>query len=239
MRLIDESPQKAARIAGVLYLVIVAGGIFAEAIVRQSVFVSGDPAATARNILENELLYRLGFAVHLTYLACALTLAVIFYGLFRRVNGTLALLALFFNAVAIAVESVNLLNHFGPLHLLRSTTLGEPQAQALASVSLRLFASGFGISLVFFGFFCLLMGRLIQESGFFPRALGVLMTVAGVCYLINSYAVFIVPAFGARQFPFILLPCLIGELSFALWLLVKGVDVRRWEGARNADSTRA
>jgi hypothetical protein len=234
-RLADMPPQKAARIAGALYLIIIAGGVFAEVLVRQQVFVFGDPAATARNILEHELRYRLGFATHLFYLACALPLALILYDLFKRVDGTFAKLALLFNLAAITIESVNLLNHFAPLHLLTAKGLSafsDQQLQALAYTSLRLFASGFGVSLVFFGFFCLLAGRLIFRSGFLPRTLGVLMAVAGLCYLINSFSVFIAPGFAARLFPYILLPSLIAELALALWLLVRGVDIRKWDGAR-------
>lgn len=226
------SPQKAARIAGVLYLIIIAGGLFAEVFVRQQVIVFGDPAATARSILEHELLYRLGFAVHLIYLACALPLALIFYDLFRRVNGNIALLALVVNLVAITVESVNLLNHFAPLRILAAEGLNAPNAehlQDLAYVFVRLFASGFGISLTFFGLFCLLIGYLIFRSGFLPRILGVLMAVAGLCYLTNSFSVFIAPGFAALLFPYILLPCLVAELSLALWLVVMGVNVRKWE----------
>jgi hypothetical protein len=233
-RINDLPPQKAARIAGLLYLAIIAGGIFAEAFVRQQAFVPGDPAATARNILEHELLYRVGFAVHLFYLACALPLALILYNYFKRVSNNLALLALIFNLIAVAIEGVNLLNQFAPLSLLTSgglSAFSEQQLQALAYGSLKLFSSGFGISLAFFGFFGVLAGILIFHSGFLPRILGVLMTVAGLCYIVNSFLVFVVPAFAAQLFPFILMPCIVAELSFALWLLVMGVNVSKFESA--------
>jgi hypothetical protein len=231
-RIADMPPQKAARMAGILYLLIIAGGLFAEVFVRQQAIVFGDAAATARNIQAHELRYRLGFAVHLTYLACAVPLALILFDLFKRVNRTLARLALLFDVIAIAVESVNLLNHFAPLRLAATdgmSAFSAEQVQALAYAFLRQFATGFGISLTFFAFFCLSTGYLIVKSGFFPRILGVLMAVAGGCYLVNSYSVFVVPRFASNLFPYILLPCLIGELSFALWLFVRGVNVRRWE----------
>jgi hypothetical protein len=231
-RTLETSPQVYARIAGVLYLIIIAGGIFAEVFVRQQVMVYGDPSATARNILEHELLYRLGFAVHLFYLACAVPLALILYAYFERVSRNLALLALLLNLVAIAVESVNLLNHFAPLRLLAAENVGAFSAEqfhALAYAHLRLFASGFGISLTFFGFFCLVTGYLISRSSFLPRILGVLMVLAGMCYLTNSFSVFLAPTFASLLFPYILLPCFIAELSLSLWLIVKGIDVKSWE----------
>ena len=230
--LLEMPPRTAARVAGVLYLVIIAGGLFAEAFVRGQLIVAGDAAATARGILDHALLYRLGFAVHLFYLACAVTLAVVFYDMFRRVSASLALLALCFDVVAIAIEATNLLNQFAPLRLLTDTGLSGLEAgqlEAMAYAHARLFASGFGLSLVFFGFFSLAIGSLIYRSGFLPRALGILMAVAGGCYLLNSFAVFLSPGLAAHLFPWILLPCLVAELSLALWLVVKGIHVARFE----------
>ncbi len=217
--------RSAARISGVLYLLIIAGGLFAEVYVRGQLIVYGDPAATARNILEHELLFRLGFAANLTYLACALPLALIFYGLFERVSRPVAMLALAFTLVAVGTEAVNLLNHFAPLRILGARGLEEfAAAEQLAYVHLRLFGSGFGISLVFFGIACVLNGYLIFRSRFLPRLLGVMIAVAGVCYLANSYSLFIAPWLAAMLFPYILVPCLVAELSLALWLVIKGVE---------------
>lgn len=231
-RLAGSTPQSAARMAGALYLIIIAGGLFAEAFVRQQLIVPGDPGATARSILEHELLYRLGFAVHLFYVICAVPLALIFYRLFQPVNRDFAALALFFNLVAITVEGAILLNQFAPLRLLGAEGLGAfgpEQVNVLAYTYLRLFESGFAISLVFFGVFCLLIGYLIFKSGFLPRILGVLMAVAGLCYLTNSFSLFIAPGFASLLFPYILLPCLVAELALALWLVVMGVNVSQWE----------
>jgi hypothetical protein len=62
-----------------------------------------------------------------------------------------------------------------------------------------------------------------------PRSIGVLMQIAGVCYVINSFAVLLSPPLASRLFPAILLPSLIAELSLALWLLVKGVRAEKWD----------
>lgn len=84
-------------------------------------------------------------------------------------------------------------------------------------------------SLVFFGFFCLLLGYVIFKSGFLPRFLGVLMGLAGLCYLTNSFSLFVAPEFANLLFPYILLPCLVAELALGVWLVVMGVNVREWE----------
>jgi len=73
------------------------------------------------------------------------------------------------------------------------------------------------------------MGYVIFRSGYLPRALGILLQVAGLCYLINSFALLLTPDFQDRIFPAILVPAFIGELSLALWLSLRGIDVAKWQ----------
>ena len=106
----------------------------------------------------------------------------------------------------------------------------EPQQlHALAYVAIKADAYGFGIGLIFFGFACLVLGYLIFRSGYLPKTIGVMMQIAGLCYLTNSFALLLAPTFADRIFPAILVPAFIGELSLCLWLLVKGVNVPKWE----------
>lgn len=235
-RIAETSPRLKARIAGVLYLIIIVGGIFAEMFVRERLVVHRDPAATAANILAHETLFRFGFAAHLIILLCALAVLSIFYQLLKRVNKNLALLMVFFNLLSIAIESVSLLGHYAPLILLKGTShlgaLNPEQLHALAYLPLRVQSVGYDLALVFFGFFCIWIGYLIFKSTFLPRILGVLMAIAGLCYLINSFVHFLAPQHSL--FPYILLPCFIAELSLCLWLLVVGVNEERWKEQASA-----
>lgn len=234
VRLLDMPPQVAARIAGFLYLLVIAGGIFAQVFVRERLIVAGDATATADNLLQHATLYRMGFGVHLFYLLCAIALAVILYDMLRRVYAGLALLALCFDMAAITVEGIHLLHHLAPLLLLTDSGLAgmaPEQLHAMAYAQARLFAFGFGISLVFFGAFCVVAGVLIYRSRFLPRTLGVMMGIAGLCYLINSFALFLAPPLASLLFPWILMPCLLAELSLALWLLLKGIDVAKLDAS--------
>ncbi len=235
-RTVETSPQTLARIAGVLYLVIIVGGIFAEIFVRQQLVVKGDPAATATNILAHEMLYRLGFAAGVIVVMCAVPVLFILYHLLNRVNKSFAILAVFFNLSAIAIESANLLHHYEPLILLKDvghlSSFNPDQLQALAYTSLRLQSKGFDLSLAFFGLFCIFIGYPIFKSTFFPRILGVLMAIAGVCYLINSFVNFLAPQYSL--FPYIGIPPFVAELSLCLWLMVKGVNVPKWEERASA-----
>jgi hypothetical protein len=228
----EWSPRLKARIAGLLYLIVIAGGIFAEMFVRGRLVVHGDAAATAHNIITHELLYRFGFAAEVFYCACNVPLVLIFYDLFKVVNRSLTLLVVFFSLVGTAVESVSLLAHFAPLVFLGNarqlSAFTAEQLQAWSYVSLQLFERGFAIALVFFGFNCLALGYLIFLSTFLPRIIGVLLAIEGVCYLVNSFANFLAPAFAAHFFRFLAASAL-AEIALCLWLLVIGLNLQKWK----------
>lgn len=228
------SPQWYARSCGILYLYIFVAGSFAELFVRSKLIVSKDAAATATNILANESLFRLGFSGELLHLSCDVAVAVLLYALFRPVNREVALLAAFMRLVCAVILAVASLGHFAALHLLRGPdylkTFSPDQLQSLALLVLKLQGDGYTIALLFFSFACLTLGYLIFKSGYFPRTIGVLMIIAGGCYFINSLVCFLNPLVGARLFNAgILVPCFVAELSLTLWLIVKGVDIAKWE----------
>lgn len=214
-------------VAGLCYLAVIAGGLFAEVMVRQALVVPGDAAATARAIVENELLWRLGLAVHLLYLVPALAVNVIVSGLFRSVDPLLARLALVFGVAAVTVEAVSLVFVYVPLAFIeQGTALEGLDAPAWTYLATRLFAIGFGFSLLLFSGFCVLIGTLIVRSRLVPLLLGAMMVLAGICYAVNTVSMIVSPSFWKLINPTILLPILLAELSLALWLLVKGIMVK-------------
>jgi hypothetical protein len=235
---LQTSPQVYARIGGVLYLIIIAIGFSSEFFVREKLAVSGDVTATANNIMASESLWRITIAGALILLVCSIGLTLILYVLLRPVNKTLALLAVFFNIVEFPIEAVSKLCLFAALFLSGNADYlkaFEPhQLHALVQLSLKLHDYGFGIDLVFFGFACLVYGYLLFRSGYFPKTLGVLMAIAGLSYLTNSFTLILAPAYSGTISPILVL-ALIGELSLCLWLMVKGVNVPKWnEKARLA-----
>lgn len=232
-RHIDASPQRYARIGGALYLIIIIIGFLGEFLVRDRLVVSGDAAATAERIRAAEFLWRAGIAGEFLLLVCAVALTLIFYVLLRPVSRDLALLAAFFNLVSIAVEAVGGLYLVATLFPLADAAylkvLDPTQRNVLAYLSIRSHGHDFGVSLIFFGCECLVVGYLIFRSGYLPKLIGVLMQIAGVSYLTNSFALILSPSLADRLFPTILLPALVGETSLCLWLLLKGVDVEKWQ----------
>ena len=228
----DTSPRQLARIAGALYLINIVAGAFAIGIVPATLVVSGDAAATANNIQTHELLYRLSLVAHVVVTVTNVPLALIFYELFKVVNRRLALLDAFLILVATAVEAGGLLNEFAPLVLLGSgpytNALPAAQLQALAYMPHVLSGISYSIYGVFFGFDIICIAYLILRSTFVPRAIGVLMAIDGLAYLVYSFADLLAPGFAAQLVPWIQMPALIGEGSLCLWLLVVGVDAERW-----------
>ena len=225
-----ESLRLTARFAGLLYLIIMVTAAFGEIAVRGAIIVDGDPAATARNILASETLYRVVGGADLLVFACDVALAALFYVLMKPVGRTTAFVAAFFRLAYGAIMGVVSFTHFAPLILLKGDGLGAfttPQREALALFSLKLHDTGFNIALAFFGVHLVLLGWLIARSRFLPAVIGWLLALAGACYVINSAINLMFPALSL--FPWILLPGLIGEGGLTLWLLFVGLNVSKWQ----------
>jgi hypothetical protein len=231
-----RSPQLYARLGGVLYLAIIALGMFGEMFVRGSLVVPGEAAATANNIEASQLLWRMGIAGDLLMQVLDVPVIVVLYLLLKPVSKSLALLATLINLVQTAVLAANKLNLLVPLFLLENSgylkEFSSAQLDALSYLAIKAHGFGFGIGLIFFGVACLVRGYLIFRSGYLPKALGVLTLLAGLSYLTNSFALLLAPSFAASIFPAILMPAFIGELALCLWLIVKGVNLERWQQAQ-------
>lgn len=228
----EPSPQTYARVAGILYLVIIVAGALGELFVRGTLVVSGDAAATAHRIIASESLWRFGIVGDLVMHVCDVFVMWALYMLLRPVNRNLALLNLLLNLIQTSVLVANKSLLLVPLFLLGDApylkSLDPAQLQAWSYVAIRLHENGFAIGLIFFGCVCLVEGYLIRTSRYLPSLIGMLMQVAGICYLINSLALLLAPSIAARLFPAILMPCLVAELSLALWLTLKGVKMDAW-----------
>jgi hypothetical protein len=218
----ERSPALiSARVAGAIYLAIIGLGLFGEVFVRGSLVVSGDAAATAGNILGSATLWRTGIATDLLMHVLDVPLIVFFYLLLKPVNHPLALLATGFNIVQTCVLAANKLTLVAALSLLQqpASEAGHTDSSAMAFTAVDLHGYGFGIGLIFFGMACLVRGYLMFKSGYVPRVLGVLLVVAGISYLANSFALLLSPSLASLLFPAVLLPAFVAEMALALWLL--------------------
>ena len=229
---IAASPQLYARIGGLIYLVTIVFGAFAEGYVMNTLVAPGDAAATAHNIMASPGLWNVAVAGDLIVPVIAVAGVWISYVLLSPVSKILILLDVFFTLVSLAVEAVSKLFLLLVLPILSTTSdprAFEPrQLEILAHLALKSHDFVFNIALIFFGCGCLVEGYLLFKSGYFPKFIGILMQLAGLCYLASCFAALFAPALADLMTPAILLPPLVGESAYCLWLLIKGVDIGKW-----------
>lgn len=226
--------QRKARAAGLFYLLtFIVGGVAEFADSR--LVATGDAAATAHNIVARQGSFWLGFAAYIIVLACYIAVTALFYGLFKAVNGSLSLLAAFFSLVGCGVQAAATFFYIAPLALLEGqhylTVFRVDQLQALAYMSFNLYPQAYSVGFIFFGFYCLLIGRLIFQSTFLPRILGVLMMIAGCGWL-----TFLSFPLANSLWPYVAVPGILGEGALTLWLLFRGVDIRKWNEKADKES---
>ncbi|MDB5209783.1 MAG: hypothetical protein JWQ30_610, partial [Sediminibacterium sp.] len=182
-----------------MYLALTVCGIYAELFVLSKLVVGNDPAATASNILSHEALYRSGIIAHIITLVCSLMLIGILFRIFKSTSEYLAISMAIFNIVAVSIEGVSLFYEFETISILKSKALASvfspDQINALAYLPLKMQTPGYDLALLFFGVVCCLISILIVKSKLFPRWIGVLMFLAGLCYLTNSLVSFVSPVF--------------------------------------------
>src|SRR5216110_2848672 len=172
----ESSPRFKARITGVLYLLTILTGIFAQGFVSGSLVVDGDAAATATNILTHRGLFQLGFAVYLIEMACQIAMTALFYDLLKPSGRSVLLVAAFLGLTGCIIKTLSRLFFIAPLFILGGahylSAFSAEQLQALALLFLKVNDRGAGMALVFFGFHGLLKGWLVIKSTFLPRILG-------------------------------------------------------------------
>jgi hypothetical protein len=219
-----DSLKRTARIVAILTLAMTAFAIFGMLYVPTLV-VTGDAAATARNIIASEGLFRIGIVSNAIVVLIEIVLVVMLYVLLKPVSKTFSLVAAFARLAMTTIQGINLLNQAMVLQLLSGAeylNVFEPgQLHALALFFLNAHESVVLIWGLFFALHLFVLGVLVFKSGYIPRILGGLLVVASLCYLVQDFGTILWPAyketFAAIGFLSIV------ELAFPVWLLIKGV----------------
>jgi len=224
-----KSIQRNARIAGILYLLLIPFSIFGMIYVPSQLLVAGNGAETASNIMASESLFRQSIISALTVQVINIFLVLALYKLLRPVNKTMAVLMVVFSLVAVPIAMLNELNHFAVLLLstdaVNMAGFNAEQLQALIPLFLDLHEYGLSIAGIFWGLWLFPMGYLIYRSGYLPKFLGVLLMIGCFGYLVDSLAIFLLPGSQVNVATFTFW----GEILFPLWLLIRGADVEQFE----------
>jgi len=222
-----NSTKKAARVAGLLYLLMSIPGGFSLLYVPSVVIVSGDASATTHNIVASELLFRAGIVSGLIAQAGFIFVAMALYRLLKGVNKKQASLMVTLIVVSVPISFLNELNQIAALTLSKGanflSAFEKPQLDALVMVFLSLYDHGNLVAQIFWGLWLIPFGVLVFKSGFLPRILGVLLIAACFGYLASSFTFLLLPAYGhiVSRFAMVLT---LGELPIMLWLLIKGAN---------------
>src|SRR6266702_3427816 len=222
------SPKRIARIAGVLYLLVGIFGGFAEGFMEPRMYVAGNAATTAGNLVANAGLVRIGVVADLLDPTLFVFLGLTLYLLLKHVNKSVAMAMVVLVAISAGITCLNAVFEFEGLQVATGAVdlaaFGTAGSNALVLLLLDTQHYGLLIAQVFFGLWLVPLGYLAYKSaGWFPKWLGVLLIVGGACYLVDLLAAFLVPDFGNEIHTFVTIPSAIAEISMVLYLLVIGV----------------
>lgn len=223
------SNRMTARLAGLLYLIVVITGIFSLAYVPKSLIVWSDAAKTFQQISQSESLFRMSLVSSAVCYAAFLLLPLVLYKLLGAVNETAAKLMTVLAVVSVPISMLNLQNKYGVLTLINApnylNTFDQSQIQTQTMHLLENYDSGILIASIFWGLWLFPFGCLVYRSGFLPRILGILLMLGCGGYLVNfvgntmfeNYSGSLLSSIASK-------PAAFGEIGTCLWLLIRGIN---------------
>ncbi len=229
MEINSSSLKKTARIAGLLYFILILTGVYSVIFIPSQIIVPGDSVSTAKNIISNELLFRTGVLTDIISNTIFLFLVLVLYRLFKLVNENHSKIMFALVIVQIPVVFIMEAFNFTSLMILKGEILKTfelSQRQDLAMLFLNINDYGTLSLEMFWGLWLLPFGLLVYKSEFIPRIFGVLLFIAGIAYMIDSTIGILFPSYSSFLKQPTLLLVAIGEISITLWLLIKGVKIQ-------------
>lgn len=223
--------QTYARLTGLLLLgTFLAIGVDGFYLVPR-VIVWGDAPATIANIKASDFFFRMSFATHLAQIVCEGALSLTFYVVLKPVSRNVSLLAAFFGLLSTATIAATQMFYFVAPHLILSgagylRAFSAEQINALAMLSMRIFEYANSALLALWGITWFLRGCLMIRSGYLPWILGVFLALAGVFCVVRDITLVLAPAYSSGAFGLVALP---GGILTAIWLLLFGINVRKWK----------
>lgn len=219
----DGSLRTSTIIAGLALLIMAVLAPIVQFGILQKLVMPGNAKATVENIMASATLFRTGIFIFLVVAILDVVVAWALYILLKPANKRLSLLAAWFRVVYAAIFAIALTNLVNVLQLLTGAdylkTFEVDQLYAQGMLSLSTFQSTWDIGLVIFGLHLLVVGYLVFKSSYIPKWLGVLLVIAGIGYMADSFGKFLVPNYNLTIAGF----TFIGEVLLIFWLLWKGI----------------
>lgn len=230
---IDDSQRWAARLVGFSYLFGFIS-IFNEMYVRETLIVSGNPLATAQNIVAHEQLFRLGIVTDLLCFASIAGVATGSYLVLKPFGKVSSLLAMAWRMVEAVVTVVTTFSSLYVLRLLTyegfSPTFSSEQVQTLALMFRQARSEEYSVALIFLGLGSTIFAFLWFKSRYVPRALAAWGIFASLLVAAVTLGGVLSPAIHDMSFPAGYLPIAIYELTMGFWLSIRGLSPS--EGAK-------
>ena len=220
------STRNPGRVARLWYLALTIFGPLRLIYIPSKLFVPGNAAGTADNIVAHELLFRLGIATDLICAVILIFLVLALYRLFKGVDQNLAVqVAIFGGVMPAVIYFVGVVNDAAALTMVRGadslSAFDKPQRDALAMLFLHLRDHQNTAAEILWGLWLIPLAILVYRSRFLPRFLGVWLVFNGLAYLTMSFTGILLPQYQEKVFTYSQ-PALAGELALTLWLVIKG-----------------
>jgi hypothetical protein len=226
-----STPKRLARIAGFLYLLVGIFGGFAEGYVEPKMYVAGNAAATAGNIVANSGLVRLGVVADLLDATFFVFVALALYILLKHVHKSVARAMLVLVMLAAGITCVVAVFEFEALRVATGAVdmgaLGAGGSSAMVLLLVDLQHYGLLSAQIFFGLWLAPLGYLAYRSGWFPKALGIVLIAAAASYIVDLLAAFLAPDVARSIHGFATILPAIAEPAMVLYLLVIGVWIKK------------
>ncbi len=223
------SSNKTARFAGLLYLILIIGGIISLAYIPSQLIVRESASKTLENITNSEFLFRIGIVIGIITFLIHILLPLALYKLLHSVNKFHANLMVIFSLISVTLFFVNILNKFSVLTLINKAEylekLGETELQTQVMFYIDSYNNGLEISQIFWGLWLFPFGYLVYKSGFLPKFLGILLMAGCFGYLITFFGGFLYSNFNNSIISIIAgYSAPLGEFGICLWLLIMGTN---------------
>ncbi|WP_310556755.1 DUF4386 domain-containing protein [Flavobacterium sp.] len=226
--------KKTARLAGLIYFILIISGIFNLMYIPSKLIVWNNAVKTIENITQSEQLFRFGILSGIICFSCFLILPLILYKLLHHINKTYAMLMVLFAVVSVPISFVTMLHHFSVLTLIGNEPflegLDKVQLQTEIMLHLSYFFDGVQIAQIFWGLWLLPFGYLVFKSNFLPKFFGIFLMIGCFGYLIEFFGSLLFNDYSKNIISdFVGIPASIGEIGICLWLLIVGVREKNTE----------